>query len=133
MTTAGGGVVPVDAVLHQAAKTGAISTATLCATGATACGAAGQYHIHWTFIETGTACATPGVTGGVTFLLTWTDSNGTTHSAVSLGMDDASAINAVSQTFHFQTTLAAAWASGDFNISTNGAIIQYAKIGRAHV
>jgi len=126
ITTAGVGTVPVNAVIHQTAQTGAISTATLCATGTTACGAAGQYHIHWAFIETGTACATPGVTGGVTFLLTWTDSNGTTHSAVSLGMDDASAINAVSQTFHFQTSLAAAWASGDFNISTNGAIIQYA-------
>jgi len=112
-------------VIHQTAKVAAISTATLCASAAGACNVAGQYHVHYDFIETGTACGTPG-TGGVTFLLTWTDSNATVHSAVSLGMDDASAINSVSQTFHFQTTLAAAWASGDFNISTSGAVIQYA-------
>jgi hypothetical protein len=111
--------------IHQTAQTAAIGTATLCASSAGACNVAGEYHIHWTFIETGTACGTPG-TGGVTFLLTWTDSNATTHSAVSLGMDDASAINAISQTFHFQTSNAAAWASGDFNVSTNGSIIQYA-------
>lgn len=102
-----------------------VSTATLCAASAGACNTSGQYHIHWVFYESGTACGTP-ATGGVTFLLTWTDGNGTTHSAVSLGMDDASAINAVSQTFHFQTTLAAAWGSGDFNIDTNGSVIQYA-------
>ena len=113
------------APINSTGNTGAISTATLCAASAGACNVAGQYHISWTFIETGTACSVPG-TGGVTFLLTWTDSNGTTHSAVSLGMDDASAINAVSQTFHFQTSLAAAWGSGDFNISTNGSVIQYA-------
>jgi len=112
-------------VIHQTAQTAAISTATLCASSAGACNVAGTYHVSFVFWEDGTACATPG-TGGVTFLLTWTDFNTTSHPAVSLGMDDASAINAVSQTFHFQTSLAAAWASGDFNISTNGAIIQYA-------
>lgn len=111
--------------IHSTGNTGSISTATLCASAAGACNTAGQYHIQWTFIESGTACTIP-TTGGVTFLLTWTDTNGTSHSAVSLGMDDASAINAVSQTFHFQTSLGAAWGSGDFNISTNGAIIQYA-------
>ena len=111
--------------IHSTGNTGAISTATLCAASAGACNQSGQYHIHWDFIETGTACSVP-ATGGVTFLLTWTDTAGTTHSAVSLGMDDASAINAVSQTFHFQTSLAAAWGSGDFNISTNGTVIQYA-------
>jgi hypothetical protein len=111
--------------IHQTGKTAAISTATLCAASAGACNTAGEYHLHFDFIETGTACTVPG-TGGVTFLLTWTDSNGTAHSAVSLGMDDASTINAVSQTFHFQTSLGAAWGSGDFNISTNGSVIQYA-------
>lgn len=105
--------------------TAAVSTATLCAASAGACNIAGQYEVHFDFIETGTACGTPG-TGGVTFLLTWTDANGTAHSAVSLGMDDASAINSVSQTFHFQTSLAAAWASGQFTLSSNGSIIQYA-------
>ena len=118
--------LPVQsAAIHRTAQTAAISTATLCVASAGACATAGQYHVHFAFIETGTACATPG-TGGVTFLLTWTDTNGTTHSAVSVGFDDASTINAVSQTFHFQTTLAAAWGSGDFNISTNGTIVQYA-------
>ena len=105
--------------------TAAVSTATLCAAAAGACNQAGQYEVHFDFIETGTACGTPG-TGGVTFLLTWTDANGTTHSAVSLGMDDASAINAVSQTFHFQTALGTAWASGQFTLSSNGSVIQYA-------
>ena len=111
--------------IRSTGLTGAVTTATLCAASAGACNTAGQYHIHWVFYEGGTACAVPG-TGGVTFLLTWTDGNATTHSAVSLGMDDAGAINAVSQTFHFQTSLAAAWGSGDFNVDTNGAIIQYA-------
>jgi len=119
------GLLAQSGAIHSTGNTAAISTATLCAASAGACNVAGQYHIHFTFIETGTACATPG-TGGVTFLLTWTDSNATTHSAISVGFDDASAINAVSQTFHFQTSLAAAWASGDFNVSTNGSVIQYA-------
>lgn len=105
--------------------TAAVSTATLCASAAGACNQPGQYHVQFNFIETGTACGTPG-TGGVTFLLTWTDANGTAHSAVSLAMDDATAITALSQTFHFQTSLAAAWASGVFNISSNGSVIQYA-------
>jgi hypothetical protein len=124
IATVGEGVPPVYGAIHQTAKVAAITTATLCA--AAICNAGNnQYHIHYAFIEAGTACGTPGA-GGVTFLLTWTDFNGTTHSAVSLGMDDASSINAVSQTFHFQTSLGAAWGSGDFNINTNGSIIQYA-------
>src|SRR4029077_12025786 len=104
--------------------TALIGTSTLCAASEGACNHAGLYELSWEFVEDGTACATPG-TGGVTFLLTWTDDNGTTHSAVSLGMDDASAINAVSQTFHFQTSLAAAWASGQFTFSSNGSVVQY--------
>lgn len=125
IATSSGGALPTGNKIHSTGNVAAISTATLCASTSVACGTAGQYHVSWAFIETGTACGTPG-TGGVTLLLTWTDSNTTTHSAVSVGMDDASAINAVSQTFHFQTSLAAAWASGDFNISTNGAVVQYA-------
>jgi len=111
--------------INNSAQTAAITTATLCAASAGACNVAGQYKVHFDFIEDGAACATPG-TGGVTFLLTWTDANATTHSAVSLAMDDASGITSLSQTFHFQTTLAAAWASGDFTISSNGSVIQYA-------
>lgn len=111
--------------IHLTTQTAAVSTATLCAAANGACNVAGQYHVHWDFIETGTACGTPG-SGGVTFLLTWTDTNATTHSAISLPMNDSASITATSGTFTFRTTLAAAWASGDFNISTNGTIIQYA-------
>ncbi len=103
----------------------AVSTATLCAATAGACIQAGHYTVQWTFYESGTACGTPG-TGGVTFLLTWTDGNGTAHSAISLPMDDATSLVATSGTFHFQSALATAWASGNFNIDTNGSIIQYA-------
>jgi len=110
---------------HDTGKTAAIGTATLCAASSTACGAAGQYHVHWAFTETGTACATPGA-GGATFLLTWVDTNGTTHSATSLPMEDSSSLTATSGTFAFKSSLASAWASGDFNISTNGSVVQYA-------
>lgn len=121
------GLAPTNnSAIHQTAQTGAISIATLCAGSAgSSCGVAGEYEVSYTFIQGGTACSVPG-TGGVTFLLTWTDTNGNAHSAVSLPMDDASAITSLSQTFHFQTTNAAAWASGVFNISTNGSVIQYA-------
>lgn len=112
-------------LIRSTGLTGAVSTATLCAASANNCNTAGQYHVHWTFYESGTACGTPG-TGGVTFLLTWTDANGTAHTAVSLPMDDGSSLVATSGTFHFQTSLGAAWGSGDFNIDTNGTIIQYA-------
>lgn len=121
----GGTVIGLPSAIHATGQTAAISTATLCAASPGACDQAGQYHLHFDFIETGTACGTPG-TGGVTFLLTWTDTNGTAHSAVSLAMDDSASIVATSGTFTFRSTLAAAWASGDFNISTNGSVIQYA-------
>jgi hypothetical protein len=41
-------------------------------------------------------------------------------------MEDASSLAATSGTFHFQSTNAGAWATGDFNVATNGTIIQYA-------
>ena len=63
--------------------------------------------------------------GGVTFTLTWTDTNTTVHT-IQLPMDDSASLTATSGTFTFRTTLAAAWASGDINVSTNGSIIQYA-------
>jgi hypothetical protein len=113
------------AALHSTGNTALISTATLCGTGAGACGQAGQYLVSFNFVQGGTACGTPG-TGGVTFLLTWTDASGT-HSSVSLAMDDASAITSLSQTFHFQASNTAAWASGSFAIWSTGANpIQYA-------
>jgi hypothetical protein len=112
--------------VHSTGNTGAISTTTLCAATAGLCNQVGMYTIEWSFIETGTACSAPGVNGGATFLLTWTDFNGTAHSSASLAMQDASSLTATSATFHFQNSLANAWASGTFNISTNGTAIQYA-------
>jgi hypothetical protein len=111
--------------IHQTGKTAAITTATLCASSAGACNIAGMYTVEWAFTQGGTACGTPG-TGGVTFLLTWTDTNGNAHSAVSLAMDDSASLVATTGTFHFTTANTTAWASGQFNISTNGSIIQYA-------
>jgi hypothetical protein len=125
---AAGGLIDVSlpGQISLTAQTAAISTATLCSgTTEGQCNHVGQYLLNFSFVEDGTACGTPG-TGGVTFLLTWTDDNGTVHSAVSLGMDDASAINTVSQTFHFQTSLGAAWGSGQFVFSSNGSVVQYA-------
>ena len=128
-TTGGIGIVPImSGAIHSTGLTGSVSTATLCAAGTGSVNSGcpiGNYEVHFNFIETGTACATPS-TGGVTFLLTWTDTNGTAHSAVSLPMIDATSLTTLSQTFHFQTALASAYASGDFHISTNGAVIQYA-------
>lgn len=126
--TSAGGLVQVvrPGAIRSTGLTAAVSTATLCAASAGACNQAGHYAVSWSFYEGGTACATPGVTGGVTFLLTWTDGNGTTHSAVSLAMDDASSLVATTGTFHFQTALATAWASGEFYIDTNGSVISYA-------
>lgn len=115
--------------IHQTAQTAAISTATLCASSAGACNTAGQYHVHWDFIQTGTACSLTGATAGSTFLLTWTDTNGTSHSAVSALMQSeatGAGTPLMTQTFFFQAALGSAYASGDMNISTNGSVIQYA-------
>ena len=110
--------------IHQTGKTAAITTATLCAASAGACNVAGQYHVHFDFIETGTACSSV-TAGSVSFQLTWTDTNGTAHSAVTVGVYDQESA-AFTNAFHFNTALGTAGASGDFNISTNGAVIQYA-------
>ncbi len=111
--------------IHSTGNTGAISTATLCASAAGACNTAGLYTVDWAFTQGGTACGTA-TPGGVTFLLTWTDANALAHSAISLSMDDSASLVATTGTFNFRATNAAAWASGSFNIYTNGSIIQYA-------
>lgn len=113
--------------INQTGKTAAISTATLCAATTGACGRAGQYHIHWNFWGSGTACSSV-TAGSVTFLLTWTDENAVTHSAVALEMQSqtGAATEAVQASFPFQTALANESASGDYTISTNGSVIQYA-------
>jgi hypothetical protein len=112
------------AYIHSTGLTAAVTTATLCASGAGACNQAGQYRVDWNFVENGTACATPGA-GGVTFLLTWTDNSGV-HSAISLPMHDSASLTATSATFTFQTAKTNAWASGSFSIQSTGAMIQYA-------
>ena len=111
--------------IHSVGNVAAISTATLCTAGLGNCNPPGMYNVRWAFTQTGTACGTPG-TGGVTFLLTWTDFNGTSHSATQLSMDDSLSLVATTGTFHFTTNNATAWATGDFNLSSNGSIIQYA-------
>jgi hypothetical protein len=111
--------------IHATAQTAAISTATLCAASAGACNVAGQYHVHWNFTQGGTAC-TVVTAGSVTFLLTWTDTNAVAHSAIAMPMFNSVSNTATSGSFTFTTNNATAYASGDFNISTNGAVIQYA-------
>jgi hypothetical protein len=111
----------------QTAKTAAISTATLCAASAGACNIAGQYHIHFNFWGSGTACSSV-TAGSVTFLLTWTDENAVAHSAVVVPMLNQTGATSVAQgnAFTFATALANESAFGDITISTNGAVIQYA-------
>jgi hypothetical protein len=113
--------------INQTAQTAAISTATLCGPIAGSCNQPGQYHIHWNFYGSGTACSSV-TAGSVTFLLTWTDENAVVHSAVALSMvaQTGAATVAVQSSFPFQTALANESASGNFTISTNGAVIQYA-------
>jgi hypothetical protein len=113
--------------IHSTGNTASISTATLCAAAAGACNVAGQYHVHVDFIQTGTAC-TVVTAGGVTFTLSYTDTNATAHSHVIVLMGEGAAATtpAMNQNFFFQTSLANAFASGDINISTNGTVIQYA-------
>jgi len=113
--------------INQTAQTAAITTATLCASAAGACNTAGQYHVHWNFWGGGTACSVV-TAGSVTFLLTWTDENAVTHSAVALNMmaQTGAATTAMQASFPFQTALANESASGDFTFSTNGSLVQYA-------
>lgn len=110
--------------ITQTAKTASITTATLCA--ALDCAETGMYAIDFAFEQDGTACGTPG-TGGVTLQITWTDQNATTHSAITVPLDDSGGGTPVLGTkFTAQTTNAAAWATGHFNLQSNGSIIQYA-------
>jgi hypothetical protein len=109
-----------------------VSTATLCAASAGACNTAGTYHVHIAIYQSGTAC-TANTTGGVLFSLTWTDGNGTAHSAQTVPIiAGGSAVNASltgfasSGTMLWGATTLGAWASGDLNIDTNGTIVQYA-------
>ena len=117
-----GRVYTAQSSIHSTANVAAISTATLCA--AANC-PAGEYEVHFNFTQGGTAC-TVITAGSVTFLLTWTDTNGVAHSAVALPMFNSVSNIATSGSFTFTTANGSAYASGNFHISTNGTIIQYA-------
>jgi hypothetical protein len=116
----------------QTGQTASISTATLCAASAGSCNVAGQYEIEISMIETGTACTTPGSPpiGTAIPSITWTDTNGTTHSGVIFQMNsqNGSSGSAImtSNGLMFQSALTKAGASGTWIISTNGTVIQYA-------
>lgn len=111
-----------QAAVHSTGNTAVISTATLCT--AANC-PAGQYEVHFNFTQGGTACSVV-TAGSVTFLLTWTDTNGVAHSAIPLPMVNSVSNIATSGSFTFTTANGAAYASGNFHISSNGSIIQYA-------
>jgi trimeric autotransporter adhesin len=104
---------------------GSVSTATLCAASAGACNVSGTYHVHFSLYQSGTAC-TANTTNGVSVQLTWTDANATAHSAQTMPMDVAGGTIGTTGVLPWtQTTLGAA-GSVDFNVDTNGTIIQYA-------
>lgn len=124
-STTGGIIVHDHTHVNAATQTASISTATLCAASAGACDQSGYYHISWSFGQGGTACTSVG-SGGVSIQFTWTDAAGTTHSAITVPMIDSSSSTAISSKFTFQTTNAAAFATGELNVFTNGSIIQYA-------
>jgi hypothetical protein len=111
--------------VHSTGNTASISTATLCSTALGNCDGAGQYHVHFDFINTGTAC-TNVTAGSVGLQLTWTDTNGTTHSAVQVPMMTQASATALAGTMVFVANNLSAWGSGDITISTNGSVIQYA-------
>jgi len=111
--------------IRSTGLTGAVSTATLCAASAGACNVAGTYHVHFALYQSGTAC-TANTTGGVSPSLTWTDANGTTHSAIGIPLFSDGVVNAITGTMLWGATTVSGIASGDFNIDTNGTVIQYA-------
>lgn len=111
--------------INQTGKVAAITTATLCAaTAGTACGQVGEYRVHWEFWGSGTACSAV-TAGSVGLNLTWTDENAVAHTTIAMPMWDQKSA-ALGTAFNFNTALGTEGASGDYTISTNGTIIQYA-------
>lgn len=104
-----------------------VSTATLCAASAGACNTSGLYQVHLSMYQSGSACAA-NTTNGVLFALTWTDGNGTAHSAQTMPIETNASLTgfATSGIMAWGATTLGAWASGDLIIDTNGSIIQYA-------
>lgn len=127
VATAGIGLDAVYAAVNNTAQTAAIGTTTLCAAATCGNGSAGSYRVTFNLWGSGTACSS--VTAGkVTFLLTWTDENAVNHAAVAVQMTSqtGAATTATQDNMPFQTALANEGAGGNFTISTNGTIIQYA-------
>lgn len=102
-----------------------VTTATLCAASAGACNQAGMYHVHLSLYQSGTAC-TANTTNGVSVQLTWTDGNGTAHSAQTLPLETNASLIALTGTMAWAQTTLGSYGTADFNIDTNGTIIQYA-------
>lgn len=116
--------------IRSTGLTASVSTATLCAAAAGACNVAGTYHVHIALYQGGTACTT-NTTGGVSVQLTWTDANGSSHSAVTVPLITNSSLIALTGTMLFNQTgsgIGTVFGSGDLNIDTNGSVIQYATI-----
>jgi hypothetical protein len=112
--------------IRLTAQTGSISTATLCAASAGACNVAGTYHVQVSLYQSGSAC-TANTTAGVSVQLSWTDANGTAHSAQTIPLTiNGTAVFGTSGVMAWGATTVNAWGSGDFNIDTNGTVIQYA-------
>jgi hypothetical protein len=108
--------------LSHTGQTAAITTETLCAASAGACNTAGQYHVHLDMWQSGAACSSVG-SGAIGPSITWTDRNGTAHTA-NLPMITQASSTALTTTWAPAATVITAWSSGDFNISTNGSVIQ---------
>jgi len=102
-----------------------VSTATLCAASAGACNTAGTYHVHLALYQSGAACSA-NTTNGVSVQLTWTDANSTAHTAQTIPLETNASLVALSGTMAWGATTVNAYGSGDFNVDTNGSIIQYA-------
>lgn len=107
------------------AQAASVGTATLCAASAGACNVGGVYHVHLAMHQDGTACSA-NTTAGVSVQLTWTDTDGTAHSAQTVPLETSASLIALTGTMAWPNTGVTAYASGDFNIDTNGTIIQYA-------
>lgn len=110
--------------IHQIAQAALINTATLCAASAGACNIAGQYEVRVSFTQGGTACSVV-TAGSVSFNLTYTDANGTAHSAFAIPIDNQATASTLASAFNFTTSNATGSASGYYVFWTNGTVIQY--------
>ena len=88
-----------------------------------ACNVAGQYQVSFAFSGGGTACSSV-TAGNVKFNLTWTDANGTAHSAINIGAWDEKTLTFTTG-MNFNTALGTEAGAGEFSFWTNGTVIQY--------